>query len=66
MGTGSSIPPAGGLDLGLRARAARYYAIARELHDQAQWSACADARRIACLMWHLADPGLDWDGLVHC
>lgn len=61
-----SVPPPGALDVGLRARAAKYYATARELYDAGQWAACAHAQRIACLMWHLADPGLNWDGLVHC
>jgi hypothetical protein len=61
-----SMPPPGALDLGLRARAARYYALGRELHDRGAWAACADARRIACLMWHLADPNLEWGDLVHC
>ena len=61
-----SMPAPGAIDQGLRARAAKYYTTARDLYEQGHWGARVHAQRIACLMWHLADPSLDWDGLVHC
>lgn len=60
------MPPAGGLDLGLRARAAQWYAAARDFYEAGDWYSATQAQRIACLMWHLADPALTWDEVVHC
>lgn len=54
------------IDVGMRVRAAAWYALARDAYELRDWYTAIHAQRIACLIWHLADPDLTWSDLVHC